>query len=71
MKCEYCKKSLVSIGNKRSNGKCVVDFKNRRLHSKCYKNIMETIRMLEYLKRHNKDDSIDYDKKINDLTSIL
>lgn len=38
MLCEFCGKSIVSIGNNRKNGKVgLSDWVNRKLHKKCYK----------------------------------
>ena len=36
-KCMWCSKTLVSIGNARSNGACHSDWNSRKTHKKCWK----------------------------------
>lgn len=35
-KCAYCERTLVPIGNKRSNGKPHNDWNSRKYHKKCF-----------------------------------
>jgi len=39
MQCKWCGKSLVTIGNDRKNGKHHDDWKDRKLHKKCWKTL--------------------------------
>lgn len=42
-KCYYCKKTLIPIGNSRTNGKFHDDWKTRKYHKKCWIEILNSV----------------------------
>ena len=42
-KCHYCKKTLVPIGNCRTNGKFHNDWSKRKYHKKCWIEILNSV----------------------------
>jgi len=53
MNCEYCKKKIVVIGDRRKNGKSqIYDWNNRKYHKKCYKLIIKNICINDIIKKY-------------------
>ena len=56
--CEYCKKSLVMIGNNRKNGKNNIDdWKTRKYHKKCYAILMNLKKLKEMADKFYEDEN--------------
>ena len=51
--CELCKKTLVSIGSSRSNGKCHNDWTTRKYHKKCFQLVESQKEMIKRMKQFN------------------
>lgn len=55
--CKFCSKAMQPIGHNRKNGRLVYDWDDRSYHVKCYKEMLDTLKIVEILKVYCPDDS--------------